>query len=197
MNIPDIRQSAKNLFISVPLSPVTSALCVVGTAIGLVASAASIITGGAFGAINRFADRLTASRGILAAPYQAVISVLNTKQEYSSYKAGVVTSKTAGRMTQLAQRLIHSEKPVVRELGSRAIHALAAVTYTVSKVCDLAIGVFAGAASLLLLGQADRVNDFANRHLMSTGVVYDVSRSLRGIVNPHQFQVPSRLADIH
>lgn len=191
-----LKQAGNNIFQGVTGSLACTAL----TAYGVAASVASIVTGGKFKSINNQANKFTfLSQGLVAGFYQAAVKVLNPSHKFAKGSSGFITDAVAAPIFKVAKALsMVDHKPVVRELASRVTYLVGTAVHVATRVCDLALGVLAGAVSLFpLFGQSKRVNNFAQLQLQSTRVVEDVFKGLRGIVNPQQFNKPRHPVDIN
>lgn len=184
----DIRQSARNLFVGVPQAALGIAFGVISTSVGIVASVASIVTGGKLAGINRLANEtLKNTKYIVSSPFASVIRVLNTKYvSPAAFKEGTFATAISNKVFDKARILTYSNNPLVERLASRVTYLAGAVLSVATRTADLALGVLSGALALTTLGQSDRINSFALRHLRSTAVVNDVFKGLRGFVNPFQ-----------
>ena len=183
-----ISDTAYNAVIGLPCGMVDTAFCVGKSAVGVAASAVSVLTLGASRHVNRVADKTYQTTYILPHLYVPVLNVVNPHAYTDCDSFGVVTANTAMPIFQVANRATCQSNFFIRHVVSRVGYALGAAVSVISRVADLALGLVAGTFALVpLLGRIECVNNFAVQHLMAFGVVHNVCVGLRGIVNPQQF----------
>lgn len=201
-----------NAVIGVPCGIIETGCIVAQTTWGVIGTALSILSGGNK-AFNNWAEYTRAARNILPKLYIPVVHVINPDASFANPKdkviaskvhvinpkasldnVGVITSTIAAPFFETAKRAADAEAPFERYIVSRLSYALAAVASVVGRVADLALGIVGATLAIIppYFGRNKAVNYFAVRHLTVFGVVHDVCRSFRGIVNPRQFVVVKR-----
>ncbi len=184
-----ISDTTYNVAVGLPLGIVDSTLCVGGTAVGVVASALSILNLGTSRMINDVADSTYDSVLILPSLYIPVLKVVNP-DAYSSCNSacGIVSANLARPIAAFAHKSACKSNFLDRHVISRVGYALYAVASVISRVADLAIGLVAATFAIIpCLGRIESVNNVALEHLTAFGIVSDICKSFRGMINPQQF----------
>lgn len=183
-----ISDTTYNAVIGLPCGVVDTAFCVGESAVGVAASALSILTVGASQHCNRLANLTIKTSYILPHLYIPVLKVVNPHAYVDCNSAGALTSNIAGPIFSVGQRAACQSDFFLRHVVSRISYALGAAVSVASRIADLALGVIVGAIALFpLFGRIDSVNNFAVEQLMVFGAVHDFCAGLRGFVNPQQF----------
>lgn len=160
----------------------------------------SIVTGGKVENYNEKADRTVKAAFILPLMYKGVIKILNKKAcgknfYIIDFKDGFLRKKLdlfdfasnyANQVPLRSSLLGRMITNLQIHVGTRLLYALAAVAAVVSRVVDLILGVIAAMLSVVCFGQVEKLNKFAIANLTVFGVVDDLSKGVRGFVNPGQ-----------
>lgn len=183
--------------LSVPVSVFYAAKNAGTTAIGVAGSAVSVATAGMWKGMNDVAAWTQNGHSVLPTLYIAVAKVINPSFETTkaSVKTSLITNAVAKPILDKALASAASENAVVRHVVSRAAFLGHLVASVATRVADLAIGVLAAGISIIpCLARVTAVNTLAVRQLSSLGgIVHDVCRDVRGIVNPQQFLQPVQI----
>ncbi|MBS0636504.1 MAG: hypothetical protein JSS12_03245, partial [Verrucomicrobia bacterium] len=173
-------------FLNIPFSFVEGVQNAGRTAVGVVNSLASAITGGKYSTLNERAKLTEKSAEIITPVYRAIVRVINPRANMENgYKEGVVSEAVLGTITEALLNAGWSKNVVARQIGTRLLFAVKAVAAIVTKAVDFSIGLVAATFSIVpFLGRSDVLNNIAVSHLTSTDVIDVVCKSLRGMVNP-------------
>ena len=181
-------QTAYNAVIGVPCGLFDAGKAAVNTTAGIAGTALSILTVGKSQRVNGWASYTRSSFEIFPNLYSSLIRVVYPKAYIDATHKGYVTAYVAAPVFRAALQSTVAPGFIQREIVSRVAMAVATVAAVVSRVADFALGLVGAAFSIIpCLGRVDAVNNFAISQLNSSGVVNDICRGLRGIVNPHQF----------
>lgn len=71
-------------------------------------------------------------------------------------------------------------------VAARILYAVAAVAAIICRIADMIIGVLSAALSLLFVGSKPGLNRAAYANLTVFGALEDLSRGIRGVINPQQ-----------
>lgn len=191
-----ISDTTYNAVIGLPYGVFDTACCVGGAAVGVAASALSILTLGASRHVNRVASLTRETSYILPRLYIPVLKVVNPHAYVDCNSSGVVTANIAEPIFSVGYKAASESNFFLRHVVSRISYALGAAVSVISRVADLALGVIVGAFALFpLFGRIERVNNFAVEQLMAFGAVHDFFVGFRGFVNPQQF-MPQQLYQV-
>jgi hypothetical protein len=183
-----VKNTAWNLFINLPKEVLNSGKDAVKTVLGVAASALSVLTLGKNDYLNVTSDHLLAHEtNIISLLYYRVVQVINPNFEVSDSdifsKMGVITKKIAEPIFEAAAEAYESDKWFI----ARAEFALGSCVSLITRTADVALGILAGAFSLIpCAGRCRIVNDFAIKQL-NLGILQDFCRGIRAVINPQQF----------
>ncbi|MCE5294785.1 MAG: hypothetical protein LLF94_09275 [Chlamydiales bacterium] len=165
--------------------------CVVNLGYSLVGAGASLVstcTGEKFKTINDWSTFTACSKNILNPLHEAFVSVLAPKatmgRTYTN-ENGLISEKILSVFTvNCLLRCGTSKNEAVRKICTRLCFAVKAVATLVTKAVDLTLGLTATGVSLVLLGQSDTINRFAQKQLHATDVVHSFCTCIKGIADP-------------
>lgn len=191
-----VGENCYNFLVSLPFKK-TNTICL--TAVGVVASAVSIVTLGAYPKVNNIADFASASWKILPNLYMGTVEIIHPGFIFDeNHRCGIITSKIA---KPIFDKAVKSADPINNysfDIGniwfrthviSRAAFFLGTILATITRTADLALGLVAATLSLVpCFGRTGHIYNFARRQLTSLGIINDICAGLRGIVNPKQFK---------
>lgn len=161
---------------------------------GVIGTALSVLTVGKVEKFNLVASYTRTAAAILPNAYASVVGIFNSEVlfafEYSKLsKLGVCRTKLdlfpkAKAFTDNLSAI--SAGGVKKHVVTRGYYALAAIVAVVSRVADLILGSLAAVLSIACLGRVGKINKFAIENLTIFGAIDDLSRGIRGSVNPWQ-----------
>lgn len=183
-----VGQTAENIVLGLPIAALKVGVTSLETAGGVAAAAVSVATLGLFDSINRFANKAYTSANIITTAFRAVGRVINPDFRGHSDGAGIVTQAVAGPIHAIAMNTSHKPNFFAKHVISRIAYGLLAVTSCATRTADFALGILFGAVAFVpLFARSETVNTLALKHLSSTAVVGDITRAIRGVINPDQF----------
>ena len=166
------------------------------TAIGVAATALSILTLGKLTCINKYAD-ITSASALILKPIDLLTQIVNPYAKQSEVKQsnGMISKLFIERIYFKAREESYSNSFWTKHFVSRGAYALGALGAIITRTADLAIGLIATVISVIpFLGRNEKINQFATNQLGAFALINDICISLRGIVNPQQFlKVNTRL----
>jgi len=196
--------SAVNFFTSrgenllcLPFKLVDIAIDLEKTVSGVAASALSIVTWGKSEQINGYSEKALASYRVLPKLYLSLLVVINPSAKYNIIKSndltytGSLTRELSIPIFEKAYGLAIKNSFWEKRILSRVCFVFGAIVSTITRIIDLAFGIFGAALSLATRGEEEKINDFATRQLTSLGLVWDICYAARGFINPQQF-IPAR-----
>ncbi|MBA3239407.1 MAG: hypothetical protein H0T62_13840 [Parachlamydiaceae bacterium] len=161
------------------------------TAIGVAATALSVLTLGLVEPINDWADMTVNAIPILPRIYHAMTQIVNPGDSDPStirMEDAFFTSKIATPIFDIAMEAASDEFFLNKHIISRGAFVLGTLVAIVTRTADLILGLIVAAISIIpCFGRVEEINIFARNQLAFFGVIHDVCAGLRGLVNPQQF----------
>jgi len=175
----------------VPTLLVTS---VMDIAIGLFSGIPTLLTAGKKRKILKISiDHLQSAQLLIAGTYMFVLGIINPNAKFPNFNSdfqtyqndiekpfinkegdGFISSFAINYLENVAQRSYRSGYMIKKHLGSRSTYCLLIPTLIVTRVTDLAIGIFAAAFSILTVGKIGSLNNLAYRGLQGPALIYDL-----------------------
>jgi hypothetical protein len=183
------------VFVGAPLGLLESASDTGKTAIGVAATALSVLTLGLVKPINDWANMTVHAGIILPRIYHAMTQITNPDDcafrislPTITPRGTFITSRIASPIFDMAFNAASDESFLNKHIFSRGAYALGALIAIVTRTADLILGLLAAAISIIpCFGRIEEINTFARNQLTFLAVINDVCTGLRGFVNPQQF----------
>lgn len=166
---------------------------------GFIGTGLSVLSFGRSKKLNHIADVIDikgpdiSSHRTISAIYAAVIDIFQPGSKKAIHEN--LNENEMGKTRKFGQKIFDKADDYAHEGGffrkyvfSRALYGVAGLAALVTRTVDLIFGLIAATASFLLLGQSQRLNKFVARNLTFTGIFSDGFRSIRGMVNPQQYE---------
>lgn len=204
----DYAGDALNGIAVLPLYVSDAAAGVISTASGALGVALSVLAIGKVEKFNKTSMGIFNATRILPDVYRGVISIFNKKVRKDSFLLDDMGKRIhAGYFRLSCERLFEKAKVLAKlraarqpanslkervinilhdHIGTRVMYAAASIVTTVSRVADFILGCFAAILSVLCFGRVTYLNKLAFANLTVFGALEDLSRGIRGLVNPWQ-----------
>lgn len=161
--------------------------CASETISGVLFTALSVLTVGKVKKYNGDAQNTKNSVYILPYAYKGMIGLLGGKiSKTDKPERGYFREKFDFPGSGLSSPNGSLLKRAQIQVGTRILYALMAVAAVVSRIADLILGSVAALLSVISFGRIKELNQFALANLTVFGMIDDVTRGIRGFVNPYQ-----------
>lgn len=155
------------------------------TIVGVAFTPLAILTMRRVWMIDQYASRTENADELLPKGYSALIKVLNPNYQEKGDHMGVISEKIATPIFDKAVEMAKKNDFFSTHVVSRTLFLSGILAAVTTRTMDLFLCIFWTALSFALLGQVDRINDFAFRQLAFLGVINDICSGSRHFVNPH------------
>jgi len=157
------------------------------TALAIGATVLSILSLGLLPCVNNSADETRAVVHTLPNLLFHCLGSLGVDIRYETHSCGYLTHQLARPIfTQARSASLSRQSVIEREIMSRLGYLVGTALCVITRTADLAIGIIT-LFCLPLLAFSYDINSLVARELTFLGIIDDVCRGIRGVINPHQF----------
>jgi hypothetical protein len=208
-NCVDYTGNVFNGFIRLPICIGGAASLTTKTVAGVFGTVMSVATLGLVDKFNRTAQYTGSASRILPTLYRGVLGIVNSKVYESEFvekevDGGNPFKENGGKGFFRSLDMLQRVKNEVDDLKSnpsnmsfiawvitdnihtRVYYALAAVIDATCRIADFILGVGGAVISIIFLGRIKKLNIAVMRQLTVFGAIDDLSRGIRGFINPWQ-----------
>lgn len=156
------------------------------TLIGVILGVGVILTGGkSLSLYEKHLSFIAGSKFIFKLPFECLLKTVNPNADFlKTTRNGIISSYTRDFFRELSTECRSSENILIKHVISRLTYAAMAISMTISRIVDGAIGLLTVPLSILTLGKIKSINHTALEALHFTGIIQDLLYCTMKFINP-------------